>query len=1187
MAFPHAPGPETVSGRVVLSGRIAHIRDVSADPDYFQTGRRLRIGSLLGVPLLREGSVIGVIVLARHETGGFDDTQVALIQSFAEQAVIAIGSATTYRALQERTAALAERNIAFSEQIAHQSATIDVLKAMSASPGDAQPVFDRIVHRAAEVCNAPNAVLFRYDGELLHWQATSGAEAFASPEAFEALRRRFPMAPSHHSSIGRSILSRQIHHVRDIDTDPDLYQELRDIGMKSLVGVPLLRDGVPLGVIGLSAREAGGFSESQIALLETFAEQAVIAIGSAETYHELQARTTALALRNSEYGERIEHQAATIDVLKAMSGSPDATQKVFDLITRRARELCNGALVGLFEFDGELVHVRSSSGIIEALALNSQYPMRLTRETISNRAMLEKRAIHIRDVDGDAESSQAIRDSGSKSILSIPLMPDGAAVGAIALNGTEIGGFSDGQVELLKTFAEQAVIAIGSAETYRDLQQRTEALTRSVEELRAAEAELLAANAALDTRNSQYGEQIQHQSATIDVLKVMSASPGDPRPVFDLIVRRAQDLCDGMSAALLEYDGSQMHLSAWFGGDSAAASRFEAMFPMAPVRESLAGRAILDSRIVHIRDMSAEPGIFQAVRELGAKTSISLPLLRDGVPIGAISMNSQEPGGFSDSQIELLKTFAEQAVIAIGSAETYRELQERTAALAERNIAFSEQVEHQSATIDVLKAMSASPGNAQPVFDLIVHRAAEVCNAPNAVLFRYDGELLHWQATSGTQTYASPEAFDAIKRRFPMAPSPTSLVGRTVLGRQIMHVRDIDVEPELYQALHDLNTKSLLSVPLMRDDTVLGVLGISAREAGGFYDTQVALLQTFAEQAAIAISSAETYRELQERTAALAQRNSEFGERIEQQAATIDVLKVMSASPDDTQPVFDLITRRAQELCNCMGAAVHEFDGGLVRIGSICTGDWQDDFSKYQNAFPMVPTRGSIPCRAILDRQIVHIPDLDIEPDLLPVLRETDLKSVLAIPLLRDDVAIGAFSINSAERGGFTDSQVALLQTFAEQAVIAISSAETYRELRARTAALAQRNSEFGERIEQQSATIDVLKAMSASPDDTQPVFDLITRRAQELCNSLAAGIFEFDGELVHFSAMCGGGWQADFARVPRGVSDGADPWIHPMSRHSGSADRSHSRSRRRAGPAAGGAGARREVCVGDPAVAG
>ncbi len=233
--------------------------------------------------------------------------------------------------------------------------------------------------------------------------------------------------------------------------------------------------------------------------------------------------------------------------------------------------------------------------------------------------------------------------------------------------------------------------------------------------------------------------------------------------------------------------------------------------------------------------MDAEPGLFQSVRDMGARTTLSLPLLRDGMAIGAISLNSKLPGGFSDTPVELLRIFAEQAVIAIISAETYRELQNRTAALAQRNSEYGERIEHQSATIDVLKAMSASPGDAQPVFDVIVQRAAEICNAPNAVLFRYDGELLHWQATAGAEAFASTAAYQALRRQFPMTPSYRSSIGRSILSRQISHVLNTDDDPDLYQPLRDIGMKSLVGVPLLRDGMPLGVIGLSAQGTRRLY----------------------------------------------------------------------------------------------------------------------------------------------------------------------------------------------------------------------------------------------------------------------------------------------------------------------------------------------------------------
>jgi GAF domain-containing protein len=258
---------------------------------------------------------------------------------------------------------------------------------------------------------------------------------------------------------------------------------------------------------------------------------------------------------------------------------------------------------------------------------------------------------------------------------------------------------------------------------------------------------------------------------------------------------------------------------------------------------------------------------------------------------------------------------------------------------------------------------------------------------------------------------------------------------------------------------------------------------------------------------------ADLQRKLDASIAELAQRNSEYGERIEQQSATIDVLKVMSASPGDPQPVFDLIVRRAQELCNGWGVTLCEFDGHLVHLSALC-GKWEPSaVAAYQAAHPLVPTRASITCRAILDRQVVHIRDINAVPELLQVMRKIGWKSNLALPLLRDGVAIGAISLTSELPGGFSDSQVALLQTFAEQAVIAISSAETYRELRQRTA-------DLKESLEYQTATSDVLKVISRSTFDLQPVLDTLAETAARLCDAGYSAIFRRDGEVYRVAAV-------------------------------------------------------------------
>ena len=609
-----------------------------------------------------------------------------------------------------------------------------------------------------------------------------------------------------------------------------------------------------------------------------------------------------------------------------------------------------------------------------------------------------------------------------------------------------------------------------------ELQRQLDERTRQLDECRAQ----------LAARNSEFSERIEHQAATIDVLKAMSASPGDPQPVFDLIVRSARDLCNTASAGLFEFDGELVHFrSIVRDGSYGTPEAFEAygrQFPMVPTRGSISCRAILDRQTIHVRDMATVSGVSAAVRNLGVKSQISLPLLREGAAIGAVVLTSAEIGGFTDSQVALLQTFAEQAVIAITSAETYRALQQRTGDLQEL-------LEYQTATSDVLKVISQSTFDIQPVFETILETAARLCDADGGWITNREGEAHRVAAT-----YAQTPEYDAVMRGRLLTADRGSVAGRTALEGRVVHVADVASDPEytLTEAVTLGKYRTCLGVPLLREGVVVGVISIGRHRVQPFTERQIELVRTFADQAVIALENARLLDELQQRTDELAARNSEFGERIEHQSATIDVLKAMSASPGDPQPVFDLIVRRARDLCNTTQAGLFEFDGELVHrrsgVGSEAYGT-PEAYEAYKRLFPMVPARGSITCRAILDRQTIHVRDMATAPGVSAAVRNLGYKSQIALPLLRDGAAIGAMQLTSAEIGGFTDSQVALLQTFAEQAVIAITSAETYRELQ-------QRTSDLQESLEYQTATSDVLKVISRSTADVQPVLDTVAETA-------------------------------------------------------------------------------------------
>ena len=342
-------------------------------------------------------------------------------------------------------------------------------------------------------------------------------------------------------------------------------------------------------------------------------------------------------------------------------------------------------------------------------------------------------------------------------------------VGAICLGRMRVQPFTDRQIELVRTFADQAVIALENARLLGKLQQRTDELA---------------------ARNSEFGERIEHQSATIDVLRAMSASPGDPQPVFDLIVRRARDLCSTTTATLHGFDGELVHLRSPVGveayGTPEADEAYRRLFPMVPARGSIACRAILDRQTIHVRDMATVPGVSPAVRNLGYKSQIALPLLRDGAAIGAVSMTSEEIGGFTDSQVELLKTFAEQAVIAITSAKTYRELQHRTGDL-------QESLEYQTATSDVLKVISGSTFDLQPVLDTVCETAARRCAAHMVMSYRREGELWRYAASFG----APPEWVAHLQSRGarPQDPESRSIAAQCIREARPVHIHDIAAVP--------------------------------------------------------------------------------------------------------------------------------------------------------------------------------------------------------------------------------------------------------------------------------------------------------------------------------------------------------------------------------------------------------
>jgi GAF domain-containing protein/CheY-like chemotaxis protein len=1035
--------------------RVVHIPDVR-ETEAFRispAGRaRLearRIRSWLAVALHKEGVLLGIINVHRHDVRPFTDKQIALLQNFAAQAVIAI----------ENVRLITETR----EALEQQTATAEVLGVINSSPGDLAPVFDAILEKAHSLCGVSHGALVIYDGEHFRAVATRGmTEAYAA-----VLRSPFRAAPgSTHEGLLRG--ERFIHvpdmQVRSGATNTQTRVSV-EAGSRTMLAVPLRKDGVLLGLITAHRREVRPFAEKEIALLENFAAQAVIAMENARLLGELQARTRDLE-------ESLEYQTATSDVLNVISRSTANVQSVLDTVAETAARLCGADAGSILIREGEVYRYLSNSASAaepEYWAILRQRTIVPGRDSIAGRVALEGRVVHVADILADPEHAvtETVK-AGRRTLLGVPLLRDSDPIGMITLARKRVEPFSERQIELVRTFADQAVIAMENARLLSELQARTRDLEESLE----------------------------YQTATSDVLNVISRSTADVQPVLDTIADTAVRLCAADQGGITLREGEVYRYVA-----ASEATRKNVEYwktlrqrTINPGRDtSIAGRVILDAKVVHIEDIRAITNYYlpEAVA-LGVRSVLGVPLLREGVVLGTINLNRHRVEPFTERQIELVRTFADQAVIAIENARLLGELQQRTDELAARNSDFGERIEQQSATIDVLKAMSASPGDPQPVFDLIVRRARDLCNTEGGALFEYDGELVHRRSSEGTPAYRTPEAHETYKQLFPMVPTRGSLSCRAILDRQIIHVRDMASEPGVSAAVRNLGHKSQISVPLLRDGAAIGAISQNGKEPGGFTDSQVALLQTFAEQAVIAITTAETYRELQART-------DELTRSVGELQALEEVLRAVNSSLDlDT--VLATIISRAVELSQADEGTIYEFDES-------------EQVFVPKSAFGMSAERVEVLRerkirlgethlgRAAVERAAVYVEDVQQDPSVPHAARTLPgIHAVLAVPLLRDDKVVGGLVIRRRTEAGFAPTIPTLLQTFAGQAVLAIENARLFQELAARGEEIrAARDAAETALHELEAAQADLAHARNVAEEATQAKSMFLANMSHEI----------------------------------------------------------------------------------------
>jgi GAF domain-containing protein len=1059
----HTGGATTPVDVMRATKRPAHVHD-ARDSDAYRRGNPNSVAgvelggarTVLYVPMIRDDDIVGVINLYRQVVKPFTDEQIALIENFASQAVIAIENARLFNETKEA--------------LEQQKVSAEILNVISNSVADTAPVFEKILDSCERLFATEQLGIFlvQPDGQT-HVAAWRGG-------ALETVIGTLPR-PVEQTATGLVVRDQAVLHIPStaaaVDIPPTI-QEMRDrIGDISIAWAPMLGEDGGIGSICVMRQPPNPFSEKELALLKTFADQAVIAIQNTRLFNETR--------------EALERQTATADILRVIASSPDDVQPVFQAIADRSNRLLGGLGTAVVSLVDGMFHLRSFTPINPAAdaRLKAGFPAPSAR-VVYGEAIGRGEIFRVVDVENESMPPgmrEIARIRGWRSALYLPLLSDRKPIGVIGVTRVEPGSFSDHHVQLLQTFADQAVIAIQNVELFEQVQAKT----RDLE------------------------ESLQQQTATADVLKAISRSALDLTSVLQTLVESAARLCEADKTVITRQIGEVFFRAEAYGFSTEYINHVRNI-PVVPERGSASGRVLLEGRAIHILDVKADAEFtYSEAQKLGDfRTVLAVPILRGGAPIGVLSLTRSEVRAFTDKQIELVSTFADQAAIAIENTRLFNETREA--------------LERQTATADILRVIASSPDNVQPVFQAIADQSNRLLNGRATAVYSLVDDTLHLASF----TPVSPAADAFLKAGFPI-PAARVLWGEPIRRGEVFRVGDIEDEatpPRMREMGRIRGWRSVVYVPLLSDGKPIGAISVTRAEPGSFAEHHVQLLQTFADQAVIAIQNVELFEQVQAKT-------RDLEASLQQQIATADVLKVISRSAFDLKTVLNTLVESAAQLCEAERALIVQPRGdGFALVASWGVSASRTEFLQRMRLQPGqgLMERVFAECKIVHIEDVLEVPGFDLHGD-------ADLpRTRLGVPLMRDGTLIGAFALARKQMRPFTARQIELVQTFADQAVIAIENARLINETR--------------EALEQQTATADILKVIASSPDDVQPVFQAIAERSNQLVGGLSTAVQRISDDALHLMAFTSVSPEADAALkaiFPAAFS--TFPWIDVILR--------------------------------------